>query len=430
MNQTTNHHKKRLLFTLTLILATGFVSTGLISYFVAVGAMRRQIVVHSLPLTSDTIYSEIQRDLLLPAHVSSLMAHNTFLRDWLLNGEEDQDQIERYLSEIRAKYGAFSSFLVSETTKNYYYGEGLLKQVDPKAERDAWYFRLCDMATPYETNVDPDMANRDALTVFVNYKVLGYSGELLGATGVGLTIDSIQSTMEQYSQSYGRAIYYVDRSGSIVLRSAIVPSQAQHLSELVKSADITAAILASDKTSFVVKREGNRNHLNTRYIPELQWHLVVEQSERPLIRQVLNALITNLALCALITIAVLTVTYATVSRYQRQLDEMLEEERELRETTTAQRDEIARANGELQRALREVKQLSGLLPICSWCKKIRDDTGTWNRIETYIGRHTEVRFSHGLCPNCIREKHPEYAEKVIAEIEASEKNPCGCTCEE
>ena len=150
-----------------LILATGFVSTGLISYFVAVGAMRRQIVVNSLPLTSDTIYSEIQRDLLLPAHVSSLMAHNTFLRDWLLNGEEDQDQIERYLSEIRAKYGAFSSFLVSETTKNYYYGEGLLKQVDPKAERDAWYFRLCDMATPYETNVDPDMANRDALTVFV-----------------------------------------------------------------------------------------------------------------------------------------------------------------------------------------------------------------------------------------------------------------------
>jgi PAS domain S-box-containing protein len=55
---------------------------------------------------------------------------------------------------------------------------------------------------------------------------------------------------------------------------------------------------------------------------------------------------------------------------------------------------------ELQQALTEVKTLSGLLPICSSCKKIRDDDGYWNQIDSYISRHTEADFSHGICPDC------------------------------
>lgn len=55
---------------------------------------------------------------------------------------------------------------------------------------------------------------------------------------------------------------------------------------------------------------------------------------------------------------------------------------------------------ELEEALAEVKQLRGLLPICSYCKKIRDDRNYWQQVETYLGRHSEVRFSHGICPDC------------------------------
>jgi PAS domain-containing protein len=63
---------------------------------------------------------------------------------------------------------------------------------------------------------------------------------------------------------------------------------------------------------------------------------------------------------------------------------------------------------ELQEALAKVKQLQGLLPICAQCHKIRDDTGYWNRIESYIQDHAEVQFSHGLCPECIRELYGDY----------------------
>lgn len=63
---------------------------------------------------------------------------------------------------------------------------------------------------------------------------------------------------------------------------------------------------------------------------------------------------------------------------------------------------------ELQEALAKVKQLSGLLPICASCKKIRDDKGYWNQIELYIRKHSEAKFSHGLCPECAKLLYPEY----------------------
>jgi YesN/AraC family two-component response regulator len=68
--------------------------------------------------------------------------------------------------------------------------------------------------------------------------------------------------------------------------------------------------------------------------------------------------------------------------------------------------------GELEQALLEVKRLSGLLPICASCKRIRDDEGGWQQIEDYIASHSEAIFSHGICPKCARKLYPEvYHEK-------------------
>lgn len=70
-------------------------------------------------------------------------------------------------------------------------------------------------------------------------------------------------------------------------------------------------------------------------------------------------------------------------------------------------DEQTRLIGELQAALRDVKTLSGLLPICAGCKKIRDDEGAWQPMERYIRDRTDARFSHGMCPECVAIWYPE-----------------------
>ena len=63
---------------------------------------------------------------------------------------------------------------------------------------------------------------------------------------------------------------------------------------------------------------------------------------------------------------------------------------------------------ELTGALGNIKTLKGLLPICSSCKKIRDDKGYWQKVESYISEHTEAEFTHGICPDCVRRVYPEY----------------------
>ena len=62
---------------------------------------------------------------------------------------------------------------------------------------------------------------------------------------------------------------------------------------------------------------------------------------------------------------------------------------------------------ELKKALSQVKQLSGLLPICAQCKKVRDDSGYWEQVEVYIRSHSELEFSHGICPDCIKLLYPD-----------------------
>ena len=84
--------------------------------------------------------------------------------------------------------------------------------------------------------------------------------------------------------------------------------------------------------------------------------------------------------------------------------------------------ENERLISDLQKALSEVRKLSGFLPICASCKKIRDDQGYWNQIEEYISDHSEAQFSHGICPDCMRSLYPEYADDVLGRrLEKDEK---------
>jgi PleD family two-component response regulator len=69
--------------------------------------------------------------------------------------------------------------------------------------------------------------------------------------------------------------------------------------------------------------------------------------------------------------------------------------------------ELSRHIRELRYALDTVKTLSGLIPICAGCKKIRDDQGYWKQVESYICEHTDAQFSHGICPDCMKALYPD-----------------------
>ena len=86
----------------------------------------------------------------------------------------------------------------------------------------------------------------------------------------------------------------------------------------------------------------------------------------------------------------------------------------------SEKDQLVR---QLQDALAHIKSLKGLLPICSSCKKIRDDKGYWSQVEVYVSEHSEAEFSHGICPDCAKKLYPDYFKIVYPEKFDNGGNP-------
>ena len=72
-------------------------------------------------------------------------------------------------------------------------------------------------------------------------------------------------------------------------------------------------------------------------------------------------------------------------------------------------EELVVQNRELKEAVEHIKTLQGIIPICSYCKKIRNDQGYWDQVESYISEHTDAEFSHSVCPDCLHKHHPTFS---------------------
>lgn len=314
--------RRNLLLMLGLLLFVGFSGVALLAYYSSYQQIHNTIVETELPLTSSNVYSEIQKDLVRPVLISSTMAQDTFLRDWVLHGEKNGGEITRYLMEIRRHYGAFSSFFVSDKSGIYYTGNGMLKKVRRDEPRDAWYYRVREMEYAYEINVDVDMANADALTIFINYRVFDYDGRYIGATGVGLTADAVSRLIDDYQRRFQRTIYFVDKQGHVVQLRGGRNGMGTDLRSAPGLSGLIDGILAEKSGVRQFKVAGDQHVLNFNYLPELQWYLFVEQNESHTLAKLRRTLWLNLLISLLLTLAVLWSAHRVLNRYQQRIEEM------------------------------------------------------------------------------------------------------------
>ncbi len=396
--------RRRLLTRLALILAVAFAAASILAYGVSSREVRRGIVDRELPLTGESIYSEIQRDILRPVFVSAQMAQNTWLRDWVESGEKDEQPLRRYLREVQVNNDAVTSFYVSVRTRRYYHASGRDKTVSESDPADAWFFRVLKMAEPYETNADPDAMNKERLTFFINYKMFGTDGKLLGVTGVGLSSENLVKLIRDYERRFSRRILLVDELGNVALTSetdATLPGRARELrklSQLHGLREIESRILNRDPSQTrlsYVNGQGETTFVNSRYVPDLRWYVVVEQDESKALAPVRRVLVAT----ALIGLAALLLTVAivqnVVGRFQRQLEAM---------ATTDELSQLPnRRTGErtLERAVHGVDgqaQPLGLLVLNVDHFKVVNDThghATGDRVIAAIARNVQEAVRPG-----------------------------------
>ncbi|WP_322614489.1 sensor domain-containing diguanylate cyclase [Pseudomonas sp. BIC9C] len=381
------YSQRSLVLTLVALLGAGFLATSFLSYYASRASIRDNIVNTELPLTSDTVYSEIQKDLVRPILISSMMARDTFMRDWVVNGEKDSDQMTRYLNEVMTHYGAYTAFFVSNTSLTYYHAKGVLKQVKASEPRDAWYFRVRDMKDPYEINVDPDLANKDNLTFFINYKVYDYNDRFIGAAGVGLTVDAVIKLIDKYQQRYQRSVYFVDNFGRLVLTGVEGGPQGarigQQLGELDSMKDLVSRLPKPHSGSYEYSVQGQGHFLNVRFIPELNWYLFVDKREDSALGEIRQSLYLNLLICLLVTVIVLALLNRVIKRFQDKIQAQATLD-SLTELPNRRGFDLLAAQA-MHEARREPKPLTALLLDLDHFKALNDTYGHLAGDQVLIG---------------------------------------------
>ena len=304
------------------ILAIGFLITNMVSYYIAVDTMRQSIIESELPLTGSNIYSEIQTDLVRPIQVSSLMANDTFMQDWLHSGELDLTAITRYLQRIQHQYNAFTAFLVSRDTQAYYHFQAPPRHLKRDDPADAWFFRSIDATAPYEVNVDINKQQDDALTVFINYRVLDHDGKMIGLTGVGLDFRTVRNIVARYRDQFNRNIYFVNASGDIVVATDADTPVGASIRTSEGLAGLADRILGEDRGEYSFERDDRTILLSHRLIPDLGWRVMVEQDEAVAMRPLWLGFLGNLAIGFVVIAVSLALVALAFGVYKKRIGEM------------------------------------------------------------------------------------------------------------
>jgi diguanylate cyclase (GGDEF)-like protein len=314
--------KTKLSLGLSLLLIATFLAINLINYYVSKGSIRSNIIHDALPVISSNIYSEIQKDLITPVNVSSLMANDTFLKDWVLEGEKGPNKVIRYLKEIQLKYGFFSTFFVSERTGLYYHFKGIHKKISADNVHDVWYYNFKKMGVDFDLEVDTNEAANGALTIFINHRLTDYDGNFIGVTGVGLNMARVGTLLAEYRNKYHKNVYLVDGSGLIQVHRNNALIHKAKLTEIEGLKTGARQILDSKKTPLVMEfdRKGEHIILLSRYIPEFGWYLIVEQVESAVLADIRANLVRNLIIGLMVTLFVILINLLLVNHFQGRLE--------------------------------------------------------------------------------------------------------------
>ena len=306
-------YQYKILIIITFLLFIGFFTTSFFSYKIATDLAKNELKYKSLPLSSDNVYSEIQRDILKPNLVSSLMAQDTFMINWMIDGEQDIKQITTYLSTIMNKYNTSSSFLVSDKTKNYYYPKGILKTMSPNDERDIWFYRVKNIVDEYESNIDIDLAANDSITIFTNYKVKDFNGNFLGATGVGLKTSHVSNLLKTYKEKYNHEIYLINKDNKILISSKDKQDTYSKDNFMHK---VINTFNKNDLSTQEYYKNSEKYILNIRYIDELNLYLCVEAKEGYFTKELEETFYINILIFSIIILIIMVFIILYIKRQQ------------------------------------------------------------------------------------------------------------------
>lgn len=339
-----------------LIIVAGFIVTIYVGYHINYNSSLRDIE-QVTTLTSEGIYYQLAATFTKPVNISLTMAHDQLLISYLnqehahVDDGEYAQTISDYLAAYREKYRYDSVFLVSCATGRYYNFDGVDRVLTQDNAENEWYFDFLKGDSDTWLNVDNDevAGAENRITVFVNCKIPGHDGQVLGVVGVGLRIESLQALLAGYVQKAGVDAFLIDQQGTIQISTDYTGYEKVDLFEQMQYQDIRTQTLdwheSEEALTLWTRAEGGDRYVVTRYIPELSWHLVAQRDTGALLSQFYRQIwLSGIVICAIILV-VLAITTCVIRSLTRQIVSLTDERREIfRHATEQMYDNIYEIN--------------------------------------------------------------------------------------
>ncbi|NOR57434.1 MAG: diguanylate cyclase, partial [Sulfurimonas sp.] len=311
----------KIIIVITTLLVILSVTISMANYMVSLKSTQTHLKTQSLPLSIDNIYTEIQKHLIEPYLVSSMMAHDTFVKDWILNDEKSAHKIAKYLESIKNKYEMLTAFLVSEKSQKYYTHNGFLEDIKKDNPTNKWYFDFKDSPKSHEINLDFNDNFTNTLIMFINFKIYDDNYNFIGSTGIGLEISYIDEMLRMFKKNYHLNVYFLNEDGKIVLTRQD-KNAPQHIDDMPELKIYKDKIISKDTDIIEYEKNDEEYILKTKYIPELDIYLVVEAKLNDFAKEATQVFYINLALSLSFTLIFAIIIMFILRKYHRKLERL------------------------------------------------------------------------------------------------------------
>lgn len=304
------------------IFALSFLVLATMNYRSSRNSAINHIETSSIPLVSENILMLVNSYYLLAKKAVSVMATNFFIDYWVLNDDENIDDIVQFLKKIKEEYNYTTTFFVSTKTYRYYYNKGYLRTVSQNDPIDNWYFNFLNLESDFEVNIDYDSDQGDNLTLFVNQKVYDSNGIINGVIGISVAMDYFTKAIAENENKYSRRIFLVDNKGYIQVNRDISIIKKATIFDIYNEDKNIVALLDSSNgsTSIRYKKDKNDLILSSKYIEELDWFLILEHNVTNEIKDANQRLLRTIIYGAILLIITILIVSFIIKYYTRELN--------------------------------------------------------------------------------------------------------------
>lgn len=301
---------QKLIFSIGILLTITIAASTLVNNNLMRHMVDEQLATQELPTALSDVRNGIRTELGTATTLASAVADNTYIQQWLLNGEDgaEANLVTTQLKHTVDTSNAATAFVVSKNSGNYYLEKGLLKTLSPSNDRDAWFYNFLNSSQPFALDVARSESNQE-LTVFINYKIQ-HAGKILGVAGVGMPLSAMSKLIENYRIHGTGIVFITDKTGLIKFHGD--PGKIGTQIELQSAGDKFASW----------ESQLNKQAIRTATLPieELNGYLVAQIPEKTLYQQLNSvsrySVIFNIILCLLIIAAMSLMTRQLVKPIQ------------------------------------------------------------------------------------------------------------------